>query len=188
MLNNKTRLTVYLSLLGLIGFLVIAFTVPFQKRGLAQKFQKPLLSAQAPTNTPRGVAGDLWADNVIGQINFNQAVPNEVVPFKTFNPGGVTVDRSSRPNKIYVYDGANSRVLGYSSLGVCSNNNSVKCTTNSDCGGETCDVSARKDADIVFGQPGKTGYSGCNNYGSMENYPLRAPSSVNFMLNSPNAK
>ena len=79
----------------------------------------------APTSTPtplpprfparpavRGVAGDLWADVIIGKPNFSQIVQKSVVPFKVYNPGGVVVDRSTDPGRAYVWDSGNSRILG----------------------------------------------------------------------------
>src|SRR5215213_5933387 len=72
-----------------------------------------LQSSSVPeANLPvRGVAGDLWADVIIGQPSFGQITPNQVVANKVFNPGGVLVDRSVVPNQIYVYDAGNSRIL-----------------------------------------------------------------------------
>src|SRR4051812_19047898 len=65
----------------------------------------------------RGAAGDRWADVVLGQPGFGQITPNEVTARRLFNPGGVIVDRSVAPARLYVYDGGNSRVLGLSHLG-----------------------------------------------------------------------
>ena len=61
----------------------------------------------------RGIIGDSWADVIIGQPGFGQITPNEVVGNKLFNPGGIYVDRSIQPNRVYVYDAGNSRVLGF---------------------------------------------------------------------------
>ena len=60
----------------------------------------------------RGQAGDLWADVILGQPDFSEITPNRVVPYKVFNPGGVTVDRATNPGLAYVWDSGNSRVLG----------------------------------------------------------------------------
>jgi hypothetical protein len=61
----------------------------------------------------RGVAGDLWADVVIGQRDFTEINPNEIVPDKVFNPGGVVIDNSgSIPGKAYVWDSNNNSPLG----------------------------------------------------------------------------
>src|SRR3989338_2179502 len=133
----------------------------------------------------RGQAGDLWADVVLGKIDFNQSGPNQVVPFKVFNPGGVIVDRTIRPNRVYVWDGGNSRILGYSSLGVCTNNAAIACTAHSDCAGSSCIFTPNKPADLVLGQPSGYDYSACNNDGNMENYPNRKPASASTLCSLP---
>ena len=86
--------------------------------------------------------------------------------FKVAGPGGVLVDKSSVPSRVYINDGMNSRVLGFSSLGVCQNNPSQNCTTNSDCSGSSCQIQVSgetgiKKADIVLGQP-NFNTSSCN--------------------------
>ena len=113
----------------------------------------------AETGPVHGVAYDLWADIVLGQTDFNQQVPGEIVPFKVAGPGGVWVDKSVQPNRIYVFDGMNSRILGYQSLGVCSNDPNIACSSNTDCPGASCSIqlageNSLKTADIVIGQAG----------------------------------
>ena len=111
--------------------------------------------APFPPEAPiRGVSGDLWADIVIGKPDFTQIAPKSVVPFKLFNPGGVVVDRSTSPGRMYVWDGGNSRVLGidlskcYSDEGPCT-------------------------ADVVIGQPSGYGHGGCNGDSSFQGFPVR---------------
>jgi len=120
----------------------------------------------------RGVIGDWWADVILGQPDFSQITYNEVVGNKIFNPGGVYVDRSAQPNKIYVYDGGNSRVLGLSHLGVClaGANAGQICTTQSDCPGSSCLIQEERAADIVFGQPSFNS-SACNGDSGYQMYP-----------------
>ena len=107
-----------------------------------------------PEPPTRGVAGDLWADVVIGKPDFTQIAPKSVVPFKLFNPGGVVVDRSTSPGRMYVWDGGNSRVLGidlaecYAGEGPCS-------------------------ADVVIGQPSGYDHGGCNGDSSFQGFPIR---------------
>lgn len=121
----------------------------------------------APTSAPAPVAGDLWADTVLGHIDFNQAVLNEVVPFKVFNPGGVMVDRFQNPQKVYVYDGANSRILGLDLPGCLAS-------------GGACSAS------LVLGQPSGNGYSACNIIdGNFTNYPIRIPPAGNSLCFTP---
>jgi hypothetical protein len=87
-----------------------------------------------PRAPVRGTAGDSWADVVIGQPDFSQITIHEVTSARLYSPGGVTVDRSVRPNRIYVYDGGNSRILGLSHLGTCQSLPTQNCTASSDCG------------------------------------------------------
>ena len=111
------------------------------------------------TKAVRGVAGDLWADVIIGQPDFSQASEVQVVPFKVFNPGGVVVDRSVSPGRAYIWDAGNSRILGidlstcYAGPGPCS-------------------------ADVVIGQPSAFDHSACNGDSNVQNYPERAAASA----------
>jgi len=73
----------------------------------------------------RGVSGDSWADVVLGQSDFSQMAMNTVVANRVARPGGVFVDRVSSPNRLYVFDAGNNRILGFSNLGVLSPNQSV---------------------------------------------------------------
>src|SRR3984957_4817841 len=67
-------------------------------------------------SVPRGTAGDLWADLVLGQPNFQQLQPDQPSNAGIFQAGGVVVDTSSVPNKLYVWDAGNSRILGFSDI------------------------------------------------------------------------
>ena len=108
-----------------------------------------------PGPAVRGEAGDLWADIILGKPDFSEISPNEVVPHKVFNPGGVLVDRSVDPGRAYVWDSGNSRILGidlakcYAGEGPCS-------------------------ADVVLGQPSGYDHSACNGDGGFQNFPSRA--------------
>ena len=133
----------------------------------------------APTSTPtplppefparpavRGVAGDLWADVIIGKPNFSQIVQKSVVPFKVSNPGGVVVDRSTDPGRAYVWDSGNSRILGID-LASCYD------------GPSPCS------ADIVLGQPSLYDHAACNRDGNIQDYPFRAPASAKTLCGIP---
>ena len=125
----------------------------------ANLIRKPwILNDFAPfprTKAVRGVAGDLWADVIIGQPDFSQVSEEQVVPFKVFNPGGVVVDRSVSPGRAYVWDAGNNRILGidlrtcYAGPGPCV-------------------------ADVVIGQPSGFDHSACNGDSNVQDYPLRA--------------
>jgi hypothetical protein len=125
-----------------------------------------------PSSPVRGVVGDWWADLIIGQPDFSQITPNEVVGNKLFNPGGVYVDRSTIPNRVYVYDAGNSRVLGFSSMGTCAggNNQGQACTSESDCPGSSCEIREDRTADVVLGQPSPNS-SACNGDSAYQDYP-----------------
>jgi sugar lactone lactonase YvrE len=120
----------------------------------------------------RGNAADWWADIIIGQPDFSQITPNEVVGNKLFNPGGVYVDRSAQPDRVYIYDAGNSRILGLSHLGLCidGQNASQACSVNSDCPDSSCQIDSTRSADIVLGQPGFSS-STCNGDSNFQNYP-----------------
>lgn len=130
----------------------------------------------------RGVAGDLWADVILGKPDFGEVTLNQVSGKRVFNPGGVLVDRSVRPNRVYVYDAGNSRVLGLDHLGHCpaGTNNGQPCTANSDCPGSTCAIEEGRDADLVLGQPSLT-RSACNGDGNFQTYPQRAPAGASTL-------
>jgi hypothetical protein len=144
-----------------------------------------LTGASAATPV-RGQAGDLWADTVLGQPDFGQITPNQVTARRLFNPGGVIVDRSVRPARVYVYDGGNSRVLGLSHLGhIAGGPDAGKpCTSDSDAPGSTCVIDQGRGADLVLGQPDFT-HSGCNGDGNFQTFPLRAPASATTLCSMP---
>ena len=129
-----------------------------------------------PRVAVRGVAGDLWADIIIGKPNFGEITPNQMSANRVFNTGGVTVDTSVRPNRVYMYDGTNSRILGLSHLGTCAGgpNAGQACTTNSDCPGSACALQQPATADLVLGQP-SFNTSACNGDSSYQNYPSQRP-------------
>lgn len=134
----------------------------------------------------RGLANDLTADVVLGQPDFNQAIPGTVTPYKVAHPGGVYVDKSVTPNRVYIYDGLNSRMLGYKSLGKCQNSPATACTSDSDCGiSDSCKIDrigpgSDKKPDIIIGQKASN-TSACNGDGThntSNNFPVPSASSL----------
>ena len=126
---------------------------------------------------------------VLGQPDVYQVTPGEKTNFKVANPGGVIVDRSHHPNRVFIYDGMNSRILGYRSLGHCQNNPHQECTTDNDCYHSQCHLEVggedgRKKADIVIGQPNFS-TSACNGDGSYHSYPYRAKASRSSLCSLP---
>lgn len=120
----------------------------------------------------RSQYGDEWADVILGQSDFFQITPNEVVANRIFNPAGLTVDRSVTPNRIYLYDSGNNRVLGLSHLGTCAGGVKLNqaCTTDSDCPASSCAIDEMRGADLVLGQP-DFNHSGCNGDSGFQAYP-----------------
>lgn len=159
--------------------------LPIALAGLVIAAMLGLAGATAATPV-RGKSGDLWADIVLGQPDFGQITPNQVTARRLFNPGGVIVDRSVRPARVYVYDGGNSRVLGLSHLGhVAGGPDAGKpCTSDSDAPGSSCVIEQGRGADLVLGQPDFT-HSGCNGDGNFQTYPVRAPASATTLCTMP---
>jgi DNA-binding beta-propeller fold protein YncE len=136
-----------------------------------------LCAAQDRPSTPiRGMEGDLWADVIIGQPDFNEVIPGQAGPHMVFNPGGVIVDRSVRPNRIYVYDGGDSRVLGFSRIGYCKEgpDQGEPGTCDSDFPGYGIVMVEGIGADLVIGQPGFDRTS-ANQHGNFDTYPVNPP-------------
>ncbi len=139
-----------------------------------------------PREPVRGVAGDLWADIILGKPDFTEVTYNEVTSRRVFNARGVLVDRSVAPNRVYVFDSGNSRVLGLSHLGTCAGGvkTGQPCTSNSDCPGSTCAIQEGRGADIVLGQPSMT-RSACNGDGAFQRFPVRAPATAATLCGMP---
>src|SRR3990170_6164830 len=84
-------------LLIILGTIVILVSIPItvisilNSRGFQPKAATP----------PRGLAGDLWADIIIGQPDFSEVVPWVTVPNRVYNAFSLVVDRTSTPNKLY---------------------------------------------------------------------------------------
>lgn len=144
---------VLIAAIGLLSYIVVSNTTNFKNKLFSKLFPKPLSYA-----AERGQSGDLWADIVLGQSDFNQIIPKEKTAFKVAGPGGVLVDTTIRPNRVYVYDGMNSRVLGFSSIDNCAN--SQPCS-----------------ADLVIGQPDFE-HGACNGDGTSLTLPPTSASSL----------
>ncbi len=129
---------------------------------------------------PRGVSGDLWADVILGQTDgpvgggainipnsaFGDYRPNQASSGGVFNPGAPVVDRSQTPNRLYVWDAGNSRVLGFLNVG--------EFQPNAPMG------QLGYNADIVLGQPDFS-HCTCNgdsNYQDYPNFPQPSSSSL----------
>lgn len=169
---SKTLITLkskrILPILSLLFFLSITFITVWAVRNQKQNVRKQAKELDSSLSTYEAIRGhpyDLWADIEIGRRDFSEIGPNEVVPYKLFNPGGVTVDKSVPPGRLYVWDGGNNRVLGLD-LGKCYGQD------------PPCN------ADIVIGQPSLNDYGACNRDSGYQNYPERAPASASTLCGS----
>jgi len=108
----------------------------------------------------RGVAGDLWADLVLGQPTFGSLSLNQVTASGVLLPCGLAADPNPAHHRLYVWDDGNSRILGFSDTQVFSPN------TNANQPGFT--------ADIVLGQNSVT-TCGCNGDNNNQNWPSFTP-------------
>src|SRR5260221_8490412 len=79
-----------------------------------------------------GSAGDTTADLVLGQLNFTSANPHRPSAVQLSGPWAAAIDTSVSPNRLFVADTANNRVLGFKSVSSLTNGQS---------------------ADLVIGQP-----------------------------------
>lgn len=143
--------------------LVVAMAL-FGSQGLETRAESINLNSLAMP--PRGIPGDLWADVIIGQRDFSEFTPYAVVPYKVFNPAGVTVDRTVSPGRAYIWDSGNSRILGID-LASCYS------------GTSPCH------ADLVIGQPSASDYSACNGDSGFQQYPSRAPAGADSVKGKP---
>lgn len=170
----------------LFGLLVLGGWTSCVRRPAAERPGSLTPVPPASSDVARGIVGDTWADVVLGQPDFSSLAPNEVTGARIFNGGGVLVDRSVRPNRLYIYDGGNSRVLGLAYLGRCPAGvrRGERCTTDSDCPGSACDLHEGRQADLVLGQPDFAS-SACNGDSNYQRYPERAPASANTMCSMP---
>jgi len=109
-------------------------------------------AAAAPV---RALSGDTIGDRELGQPDFFHNSPN-YVDLDVFNsPGQIAIDRTVSPNRLYVADTQNNRILGYSSVSTLFN------------GGP---------ATLVIGEMDFFG-GGCNP-GGINRYSLCGPSAV----------
>src|SRR5579862_2089956 len=103
-----------------------------------------MLIVVAALATPSiAMQGDTIADIVLGQPNFADNPQNFINGRGLSGPAAVAIDTSIVPNRLYVADSANNRVLGYKDVTTLMN------------GGV---------ADLVIGQPNFNS-NGCNTCG-----------------------
>src|SRR5262249_43250798 len=136
------------------------------------------VTAQLTSGPVRGVAGDLWADVVLGKPDFGQNAFLKTTANGVEIPGGIRIEKrhSGRPARVYVADSNHNRILGFDHLGTCSGQ---PCTSDADCDGTTCALDYPNLLPrVVLGQPGSTDKSACNGDGTGQFFPGRAPASA----------
>jgi sugar lactone lactonase YvrE len=101
----------------------------------------------------RGEEGDLWADVVLGKPDFGANTFYQTTKYAVDHPGGVVIDKTVRPNRMYIADCNNNRVLGFKS------------------------TSPKDGADIVLGQPDFNSSAG-NGDSCAQLYPYREKASA----------
>ncbi|HNP89026.1 MAG TPA: DNRLRE domain-containing protein [Candidatus Woesebacteria bacterium] len=165
---RKQKTSLY-ALLLLLFFLPISILVVKKSTWLVPKAQTPNQSADP------GNAYDFIPDIIFGKAGFGEIVPNQVTGNRVFLPAGITVDRGTSPNRIYVWDSGNSRILGFTSLGTCESgaNTGRPCTNNLDCPSSVCQINSTKNADLVFGQPDLF-HAACNGDSTIKANPSAA--------------
>lgn len=101
---------------------------------------------------------------IFGQSDIFNTGEGLVGPTKGYNTGSVAIDKSVKPNRVYILDQNNNRILGYSALGTCTTGGGT-CTNDTDCtGGSTppCVINPTRTPDIVIGQSSLNIQSACN--------------------------
>jgi len=116
---------------------------------------------------------------VFGQIHQDESSRGQITDDQIDHASGVIVDKTTTPDSIYVADTGNNRILGYKGAGYCANT-TTSCTTNSDCGGNTCVVNGSKKADIVIGQIDKL-HGSCNGNNNTGVFQPPSASTLCFM-------
>jgi sugar lactone lactonase YvrE len=101
----------------------------------------------------RGLEGDLWADVVLGKTDFGANASYLPSKDAVSHPGGVLIDKTVKPNRMYIADCNNNRILGFKS------------------------TSPKDGADIVLGQPDFNS-SGGNGDSCAQLFPYRRKASA----------
>jgi len=99
-----------------------------------------MMAALAVAVSLFAASGDTTADRVLGQVNFTNNQPNGTNSRGLNSPTAVAIDKSVTPNRLYVVDSANHRIIGWESV-------------------ESERLGAP--ADIVIGQPDFTSANNC---------------------------
>ena len=134
---------------------------------------------QSASEVVRGVAGDLWADAVLGRPRFGENTWWKTDPSRAQYGGGVVIDRNtSHPTHVFIIDGNRNRILGVNALGHCSVSQAA-CSIDADCDGASCTLTPGQIMpQFILGQPSGTDYGACNGDGTQQIVPNREPASA----------
>jgi hypothetical protein len=135
------------------------------------------VSARLADKPVRGEKGDLWADVVLGQPDFYNYNYGKVTALNVNLAGGLAIDRGTKPNRVFLLDGNNNRILGLDRLGV-SSATSRPATSEEDCPpGESLQLTPGKvEPKVILGQPGAN-TTAANGDATMQAFPGKAPAS-----------
>lgn len=133
-------------------------------------------TGQLVTETTVGVDGDWSADLVLGQPDVFQNDLRKATGAAQEWAGGLHVDKSRTPNRVFISDNNHNRILALESIGHCADQ--TPCTSNSDCAAGACALDHPDlQASIAMGQPSLVDASACNGDATGRRYPGRAPAS-----------
>lgn len=131
----------------------------------------------------RGVAGDLWADAVLGKPSFAENTFLKTDPYHVqMGGGGVLDNNTSHPTHVFIADGNHNRVLGLEALGRCSSSQAL-CSIDGDCGsGEACTLLPGQFAPtVVLGQPSASDAGACNLDATGQTFPSLPPAGASTL-------
>ncbi len=147
--------TIGMVLVSTLALVLLSFGVRWQQDTRSQAAK--ITSLQS--SVPRGNPWDLWADVVIGQRDFGEVSAREIVPDKVNIPGGVVVDTTVSPGRMYVWDSGNNRILGV---------DLAQCYGRAN----------RCQPKIIIGQPAGNDFGACNQDAAYEEHVQRKPASA----------
>ena len=81
--------------------------------GFVATFSLSIFFLALMASSVQALPGDTIADRVLGQVSFTNGLPNFVDAGGLSLPQSVAIDKSVTPNRIYVADTQNNRVLGW---------------------------------------------------------------------------
>ena len=133
-------------------------------------------TGQLVTQTTVGASGDWSADLVLGQPDVFQSEFRKTTGAAVQWAGGLHVDKSRIPNRLFLSDNNHGRIVALESMGHCSDQS--PCTSNSDCVTGTCAMDYPNiQTSIAVGQSSLIDQAACNGDATGRRYPSRAPAS-----------